>query len=322
LNLLLVSCLQTESSHGKIENEASNDSIVSNLPVQKNTLISILGKELIKPKLSKKVAYSRKRKLSIAKLNIDKNPDSLENIIWYGRRLAYLYNYDSAINIFSSGLEKFPNSYKLYRHRGHRYITLRQYNKAISDLEQAAFFSRNSPIEIEADGLPNKRNIPRTSVQFNIWYHLGLAYYLKGNYDKAISSYKKCLTISDNDDMLVAATDWLYMTYRKIGNMESARALLSNIKKRMNIIENFSYHNRLLMYMGLKEPKDLFDVNNTKSDVKLITQGYGVGNWYYYNGQVNEAIEIFEKIVESESWHAFGYLAAEVELYNIRNSGS
>lgn len=324
LVVILNSCLQTETSTGVQEQDNTVEKVASLSPTNtsQNSVISLLGKELKKPELTKQQTLKREKQLNAAKVNFDKNQDSLENIIWFGRRLAYLYHYDSSISVYSAGLKKFPDSYKLYRHRGHRYITTRQFDKAIFDLEQAAFFSRNIPIEIEQDGLPNKRNIPRTSVQFNIWYHLGLAYYLKGDFDKAISSYKKCLAISDNDDMLVATTDWLYMTYRKIGNLESAQALLTRVKKRMDILENTSYHNRLLMYMDLKKPKDLYDLNSEKSDVALVTQGYGVGNWYYYNGKVNEAIEIFEKIIESDSWHAFGYLAAEVELYNIRSSGS
>jgi hypothetical protein len=112
--------------------------------------------------------------------------------------------------------------------------------------------------------------------------------------------------------MLVAATDWLYMTYRKIGNSESANSLLTGINKRMDIMENKSYHNRLLMYKGNKKPSELFDLDQNNADIYLITQGYGVGNWYYYNGQTNKALEIFEKLLESQSWHAFGYLAAEV----------
>ena len=292
------------------------------LPQASTTITSLLGKELIKPTLPLAIINKRKEHLEIAKANYLQKPDSLSSYIWFGRRLAYLYEYDSAIEIFTEGITKFPNSYQLYRHRGHRYITTRQFDNAITDLTQAAFFARNIPIQLEQDGLPNKKNIPRTTVQFNIWYHLGLVYYLKGNYDKAISAYKKCLNISDNDDMLVAATDWLYMTYRKIGNIESAQALLSGIKAKMDIIENKSYHNRLLMYQGKLEPNDLFDLNGKKSDIHLITQGYGVGNWYYYNGKINEAIQIFDALVESESWHAFGYLAAEVELVNIRSSGS
>lgn len=281
--------------------------------------VSLLGQQLFPTDLPSSVLKKRQKELEKAEANFNDNPDSLENIIWYGRRLAYLYQYKYAIQIYTLGLSKFPESYKLYRHRGHRYLTIRQFDKAILDLERAVFYSRNLPIEMEVDGLPNNRNIPRSSVQFNIWYHLGLAYYMKGNYDKSVSAYKKCLAIADNDDMLVAATDWLYMTYRKIGNIESAEALLEPIKKRMNVIENYAYHNRLLMYKGLKKPEQLFGPK-TGDDLSIddMTAGYGVGNWYSYNGEPDKAVDIFKQMMQSPYWQAFGYIAAEVELANLK----
>lgn len=318
---ILYSCIQVENTNGTTE---SNLSIVDQKTDESVTgfeATSILGTKLFPPELEGRELRKRERNLEKALNNFNSNPDSLEYIVWYGRRLSYLYKYQESIQIYTEGLKKFPDSYRLYRHRGHRYLTTRQFDKAIDDLVHAAYLVRNVPITMEIDGLPNRRNIPRTSIQFNIWYHLGLAYYLKGNYDKSISAYKKCLAISDNDDMLVAVTDWLYMTYRKIGNEEAASQLLVPIKKRMNIIENTPYLNRLLMYKGQKSPEDLFDLDKAKeSNIDLLTQGYGVGNWYYYNGEPEKAIKVFEKMMESSFWPAFGFIAAEVELANIRNA--
>jgi tetratricopeptide (TPR) repeat protein len=281
--------------------------------------VSLLGKKLLPVTLTGKTKRSRERSLKKALDNYTENPDSLEYIIWYGRRLSYAYQYKRAIEVYTKGLEKHSDSYKLYRHRGHRYLTLRKFNKAIEDLEKAVFFSRNAPIEMEKDGLPNRRNIPRNSVQFNIWYHLGLAYYLTGNYDKSVSAYKKCLMIANNDDMLVSASDWLYMTYRKTGNSVAAEALLEPIKRRMNIVENYSYHRRLLMYKGMNQPSQLFNIDNINTvSIDQLTLGYGVGNWYYYNGKTEKAVTIFNKLLESPYWPSFGYMAAEVELANIK----
>ena len=320
---MLQSCIETVSRGGDDEEPTQQEVPAEQTEISNSTheATSLLGVKLFRPPLSRRDSLKRSKQLNKAKTDYDSDSDNLENIIWYGRRLAYLYNYKESINIYSEGLKKFPESYRLYRHRGHRYISIRQFDNAIADLERAAFYVRDLPVVMEKDGLPNKRNIPRTSVQFNIWYHLGLAYYMKGNFDKAISAYKKCLGVSDNDDMLVAATDWFYMTYRKIGNLEAAEALLEPISRKMSIMENYSYHNRLLMYKGLKKPENLLNLSKSSiNDIDLITQGYGVGNWYYYNGEVNKAIEIFEKIIEAKSWHAFGYIAAEAELANIRQA--
>ena len=50
------------------------------------------------------------------------------------------------------------------------------------------------------------------------------------------------------------------------------------------------------------------------NELNLVTQGYGVANWYLYNGQTEKANEIFDMIVQNSYWAAFGYIAAEAEL--------
>ena len=63
----------------------------------------------------------------------------------------------------------------MYRHRGHRYVSIREFDRAIADLEYAATLIEGTEDEIEPDGMPNAMNIPVSSLHSNIWYHLGLA---------------------------------------------------------------------------------------------------------------------------------------------------
>jgi hypothetical protein len=60
------------------------------------------------------------------------------------------------------------------------------------------------------------------------------------------------------------------------------------------------------------------DPNATDYDLALATQGYGVGNWYLYNGDTSKAVTIFEKIVTGKSFSSFGFIAAEVELARMK----
>jgi len=207
-----------------------------------------------------------------------------------------------------------PNYAKLYRHRGHRYITVREFDKAIADLEKAAKLIQGVPDEIEPDGAPNQYNIPTSTSHSNIWYHRGLAYYLKGDFKNALRCYLECMKFSQtNDDMLCTTSDWLYMTYRRLGKADEAKKVLEPIQENMKILENFSYHKRLLMYKGLVAPDSLLDTKNA-TDLDIATQGYGVGNWYLYNGQTERAKEIFERVIKGKYWAAFGYIAAEADL--------
>ncbi|MCI0695172.1 tetratricopeptide repeat protein [candidate division KSB1 bacterium] len=256
--------------------------------------------------------------LAIAQAEYDKNPTDPERIIWLGRRLAYLWRYRDAIEVYSKGIALHPNYAKLYRHRGHRYITVREFDKAIADLEKAAKLIRGVPDEIEPDGAPNQYNIPTSTSHSNIWYHLGLAYYLKGDFKNALRCYQECMKFSKiNDDMLCATSDWLYMTYRRLGRVDEAKKVLEPIHENMKILENFSYHKRLLMYKGVIAPDSLLDAKNA-TDLDIATQGYGVGNWYFYNGQVDKAKEIFERVIKGKYWAAFGYIASEAELKKMK----
>ena len=86
-----------------------------------------------------------------------------------------------------------------------------------------------------------------------------------------------------NDDMLVATSDWLYMTLRRLKRDAEARQVLEPIREQMDVIENGAYHARLLMYKGLRTPESVLNLN-TADDIQIATQGYGVGNWYLVNG--------------------------------------
>ena len=311
LVLLIVGCNQ------KPRTEVGNRPIQPAEQVNDGKVYNLMGEELPNPTYSAQEQVKLEKNLAEAKSNYDTNPDSLELIIWHGRRLAYLGRYMEAINVYTNGLNKFPNSYKLRRHRGHRYITTRQFDKAVPDFEMAAFYSVNSPNEIEPDGQPNKLNKPISNDKFNIWYHFGLSHYLSGRFDKAISAYKKCMLFSDNNDLKVATSYWLYMTYKKIGNPELAEALLEPINRRMIMIENDTYLDLLLLFKGEKKVENLEKRAFPESGEVNPTMGYGIGNYYQQQGKLDKANEIFLKILEAKSWAPFGYIAAEVELTAI-----
>ncbi|WP_179213367.1 tetratricopeptide repeat protein [Ekhidna lutea] len=273
-----------------------------------------MGEELSPIQVSEEARVVYDSNLRIAKRNFEANPDSLELIIWYGRRLAYLGKYLEAIEAYTQGLQKFPTSHKLRRHRGHRYITTRQLDKAVDDFEMAAFYSVNAENAIEPDGLPNRINQPLSNDKFNIWYHYGLAHYLNGRFDKAISAYRKCMEFSDNNDLLTATSYWLFMTYKKIGNAELADELLKPISNDMKIIENDAYLDLLLLFKGEKSAENLIQKAFPENGNIDPTLGYGIGNWYQQRGNTEKANEIFLKILDSPSWASFGYIAAEAEL--------
>jgi tetratricopeptide (TPR) repeat protein len=278
-------------------------------------LTSLLGAEFYEPDRTPEKQSMYDSNLRVAKKNFNADP-SEENYIWYGRRTAYLMHLDEAIAIFTEGLEKYPESYKLLRHRGHRYISLRRFNEAVADLSKAETLMAGKPLETEPDGVPNKLNQPLSTTQFNVFYHLALAHYLNGDFAKAEEAWKKCLAVCENDDSRIAVIDWLYMSLQRQDKSADAAVLMTSVGDSLEVIENDSYYTRLQLYKGVLTADEVLqgDPSASDYDLSLATQGYGVGNWYYYSGDTAIAFDVFNKVVSGKEFAAFGFIAAEVEL--------
>jgi len=241
--------------------------------------------------------------------------------IWLGRRLAYLGRYRDAIETYSEGIEKHPDDARMYRHRGHRYITVRELAKAIADFDKAAALVAGKPDQVEPDGQPNARNIPTSTLQSNIYYHLGLAHYLTGDFAKASDAYLKCLAVSKNPDMLVATTYWAYLARARQGRARDAAALLAPITAGMDVIENASYHRLLRMFRGELTVESLLPQGAAGLDT--VTTKYGVAAWHLANGRKDAALVLLREIVDGvpQQWPAFGYVAAEADLARLTRNG-
>jgi len=274
----------------------------------------LLGEPLVPPEIPEEVRERLEANLDEAWEAFDADPLDEERIIWLGRRLGYLGRYNESVEVYSAGLEAHPESFKLLRHRGHRFVTLRRLNDAVADLGRAAELIDDIPDQVEPDGAPNAANIPRSTSHSNIWYHLGLAYYLTGDFDRAVDAYRKGMTFSSvNDDMLCATSYWLYLSLRKLGRDQEARAVLLPIRPDMEILESFAYHRLLILFKGRGSGEQTL-AEARQDGIELATTGYGVGAWLRLEGDPARARALFREIVDTTPWAAFGHIAAEAEL--------
>ncbi len=294
-------------STGNLEDEAQQATVA-----QTAQATSLLGE----PLYASAPSQSALEKFEEAKKVYNQSPNDPDALIWYGRRAAYLGDYTQAIDIFSMGVEQFPNDFRMLRHRGHRYISTRQFDKALSDFSKATELMLGVPDKTEPDGLPNAMNIPLTTTQGNIRYHLALTYYLLHDFENASRIFAEDLKHSTNDDGIVASTHWLYMSLRRQGKVEQANALLEPITEDMNIIENYAYHRACLFYKGIVSEQDIFanDIQGP-GNAGLI---YGLANWHLYEGNEEKARQIMSDLVDGQGWAAFGYIAAEADLVELQ----
>ncbi|MCA1615665.1 MAG: tetratricopeptide repeat protein [Acidobacteria bacterium] len=267
------------------------------------------------PPVSAEARREMEARLAEARAAYERDPRDADAIIWLGRRTAYLGRFGESIRIYTRGLRLHPRDARFLRHRGHRLITLRRFREAAADLSLAARLVRGKPDEVEPDGIPNERNTPTSTLHSNVWYHLGLAHYLRGDFPAALRAYRECLKVSTNPDMLVATSHWLYMTLRRAGRDREAARLLEPITADMDIIENRDYLRLLLMYKGALTPAALLE-ETARAGTQLgnTTVGYGVGNWRLYHGRRGEAAALLRRVTASPQWTSFGYIAAEADL--------
>lgn len=274
---------------------------------------SLCGAPLPAPAFTEEQSGELLADLEEAQETLRLEPRSVDAHIWHGRRLSYLWRYREAIAAFTRAIELEPDDPRPYRHRGHRYISIRELDRAIADLEHAKRLAANLPDRVEPDGQPNAAGIPTSTLKSNIGYHLGLAWFLKGDFGRAEECYRDCLEFASySDDMWVATCDWLVMALRRQGKHDEAREVIATVGADREILENEAYHDRLRMYAGELEPEDL--IGTGEDELALATYGYGVAEYLLTEGETERALELMERVTSSSYWPAFGLIAAEAEL--------
>ncbi len=275
-------------------------------PTQTIETITLLGDTLRSTEIEKGKSFDQFKSAQITYFD---NQNNAEALIWYGRRTAYMGYYKEAIKLFTLGIKTHPNDARFYRHRGHRYISTRQYDNAISDFEKAVQLIDQKTDQIEPDGLPNAKNIPLSTLHGNIWYHLGLAYYLKNDMNNALKAFNNRSVTHKYDDNIVSGGHWLYMIYRRLNKIEESIAVVNEVYQNMDIIENMSYHQSCLFYKGvLKESELVID------EVAL----YSLANWYVYEkNDTLKAKTYYQKLLSTGNPYSFAYIAGEADWVRL-----
>ncbi len=274
------------------------------------------GAALVRPQVESSARKQIDRDLTNALIEYNRRPDSEDTAIWYIRRLGYAGRYNEAIDIATKAIAQHPESFRLLRHRGHRYITLRQFDSAIADLTSAADLFAGSIDRIEPDGQPNPAGIARSTDWFNIAYHLGIAHYMKGEYQLADDWFARSLdTPLVNDDLGVAATYWRINCHVRgaSGGPSAISTLTLKVTPYLTIVENFAYRDLCLLHQGTVSLEQVREPVK-KNPAELASRYYGIAIWLESMNRASEAEEAKREIVADPNWPAFGHIAAEVDL--------
>jgi tetratricopeptide (TPR) repeat protein len=224
------------------------------------------------------------------------DPRNVDLFLALGNAQAGARQFREAIRTYTRGLEVAPNNALLYRWRGHRYLSVREHDRALADLNRGAAID---------------------SSVYGIWYHLGVLRYLKGDFRGAAEAFARGRPIAPNAGERAGSHDWLWMSLRRAGRAAEAQALLAAMSDSVPLTAANAYSQRLRLYQGKITPEQVFTPADT-GDVAVATLSYGIGNWYLLRGDTVRARRWFERSVQSGGWPAFGFMASEAELARLR----
>lgn len=225
------------------------------------------------------------------------NPKDLNLIVALGTAQAGVRDMRGAVVTFTKGLEAHPNNALLYRWRGHRHLSLREFDAALADF---------------ASGLKTDSTV------YGIWFHLGIVKFVRGDFNGAADAFTRAQPRAPDSGELAGSTDWLWMSLSRAGKHAEAQAMLDRKPDSLKVADpEYAYVKRLRMYRGQVKPEALITTTDT-ADVQQATLNFGLGNYYIVKGDTAHAKQAFERAVRSGGWPGFGFIVSEAELKRLK----
>jgi tetratricopeptide (TPR) repeat protein len=273
--------------------------------------ISLLGAPLHRPVADPAEEAATAERVARAKAESEAAPDDAAKLVWHGRMLGVASRFDEAVAVFEDGARRFPEDPRVHRFLGHRYITLRRFDDAVASLTRAAKLAEPLPDELEPATKPGGAELE--SMKHAIYYHLGLAHFLKGDFAAAEPAYRLCLENSGNFDSRCSASHWLWMTLERQGKRAQAAEVIAAIAPDQEAVEYHAYRNLIRLYAGALDG-EAYLATLAPGGVDFASFGFGLANWHLVNGRIDRAFELFGEIAKVPTWAAFGCIGAEAEL--------
>lgn len=227
--------------------------------------------------------------------SLAKDSTNVQKIIALGVAQSGARQFREAIATFTKGLAIAPNDPILYRWRGHRHLSVREWDRSLADLQKGYALD---------------------STNYGILYHLGIVRFARGEFNEAARLFAMALPRSPNPGEQGGSTDWLWMSLMRAGRATDAQA---HLDRRPDTQPNTNaYARRIQLYRGQILPDAVITPADT-GDVNVSTLAYGLGNWYLVRGDTANARAAFERSIQAGGWPGFGFILAEIELRRLRN---
>jgi serine/threonine protein kinase/Tfp pilus assembly protein PilF len=252
----------------------------------------------IQSDIAGKIAYALQSELTLAeKDRIEQRPTGdlsaydyyLKGRVYYNR--GGHQNNDHAIKLFKTSLELDPNYALAYAGLGDAYAwrggRVRFYPKSWLD---SALTVCNMALAID----------PNSSEAYNA---MGFVYRIKGWFQKALDDYYKAVELNPSNRSAISNIAWIK---RSIGQYEDA---LQWYKKALAIDPTVSgtYNSIGYTYLYLKEYDNAIYWFKKAMELSPDSSPFNLGVVYMEQGKVEQAIEIFEGMIQADSTHEYHY---------------
>lgn len=236
-----------------------------------------------------------------ARKNLARDPKNPGLLLKLAQAQISVWEDKEAVETLTRAIAISPENADLLTERGHRYLPLREFAKARADLDRAVAL--------------NPKNMAA-------YYHLGLSHYFQNEFAEAADAFAHAVSTAPNTDEKINSTNWLYASLRRAGKTAEAEKALLNVPPEMT---NESAHTKFYLnlvrfFQGKMTEAEALPAeppaSNTDQEVELPfdTVGYGIGNWYLYNGNPEKAKEYFRRVMKGHVWVTWGFIGSELGL--------
>ena len=249
---------------------------------------------------------------------------TVDTATWYGRILFYQgYTKESAA-VYDQALKRFPNSGKLLRHRAHRHVSLREFDKSIELGLKAAKLYENQPLEREKPGPDYFPGDPDV-VQYYLYYHLGQAYFGKHDFDNAAKWFAKSAEAASFTRDLEARTAngyWEYLSLARGGRLRDAQKVLDDYDLTLFEVHpkggSDTYFDGLQLFKGNRAADSFFSDKDSgrafaTADGVAASTAYSLANYYILRGEAEKAKPWLQRSINVDSWSFFARIQAEAD---------
>ena len=223
----------------------------------------------------------------VAELNkaLDADPENPQRYLDLGFQLCEESLFREGLEVYSKGLELFPDNAMLYRARAEQYLNCWQL------------------YECQADSVKATAMLPK---DWNSWYHYAVSSYYLQEYKKCEELSRYLISVCEDEDSKIPPLCWLYRSLMMQGRKDEANKAIEIFYEGMDHIDwHDDYYDCLRLYRGWVKPEELLDkcyrqfpIRDWKTSVYSYTVFYGVANWYYLNGDVEKYRELREQEIE------------------------